>query len=51
MEEGHGSLLQYSCLESFMDSLWDHKESDTTEQLVHMTENSQEVLVLILDIL
>ena len=31
-----------------MGSLWDHKESDTTEQLVHVTENSQEMLVLIL---
>ena len=31
-----------------MGSLWDHKESDTTGQLVHVTENSQEMLVLIL---
>ena len=34
--EGNGNLLQYSCLENSMDggySPWDHKESDTTEQL------------------
>jgi len=40
LEEGHGNLLQYSRLEnphgqrSLMGySAWDHKESDTTEQL------------------
>ena len=38
--EENGNLLQYSCLENSMDrgacwiySPWDHKESDTTEQL------------------
>ena len=34
--EGNGNLLQYSYLENSMDggySPWDHKESDTTEQL------------------
>ena len=33
---GHGSLLQYSCLENPMDRVawwatWGHRESDTTE--------------------
>ena len=37
---GNGNSLQYSFLENFMDrggwwaSLWGHKESDTTEQLI-----------------
>ena len=33
--EGHGNLLQYSCLENPHGRLWSmgHKESDTTEQL------------------
>ena len=42
--EGNGNLLQYSCLENFMDgrglvgySPWGHKELDTTEQL-HFTK-------------
>ena len=41
--EGHGNPLQYSCLENSMDrgacwvcSPWDHKESDTTEQLTQL---------------
>ena len=29
----NGNPLQYSCLETSMDSLWGHKQSDTTEQL------------------
>ena len=31
--EGKGYPLQYSGLENSIDSLWGHKESDTTEQL------------------
>ena len=35
--EGNGNPLHYSCLENSMDrgaySPWDHKESDTTDQL------------------
>ena len=31
--EGKGYPLQYSGLENSMDSLWGHKESDTTERL------------------
>ena len=27
----NGNLLQYSCLENYMDSPWGHKEWDTTE--------------------
>ena len=40
--EGHGYPLQYSGLENSMDrgacqaSLWDRKESDSTEQLTHI---------------
>ena len=40
--EGNGNPLQYSFLENSMDrgawqaSLWDCKESDTTEQLTHI---------------
>ena len=41
LEEENGNPLQYSCLKNPMDggawqatySSWDHKESDTTEQL------------------
>ena len=32
--EGNSYPLQNSCLENFMDSPWDHKESDMTEQLI-----------------
>ena len=41
LREGNGNPLQYSCLENPMDreawwaSLWDCKESDTTEWLTH----------------
>ena len=31
--EGNDNPLQYSCLENPMDSPWDCKESDTTDQL------------------
>ena len=34
--EGKGYPLQYSGLENSMDSLWDCKESDMTEQLSHV---------------
>ena len=34
--EGNGNPLQYSYLENSMDRPWCHKESDTTEQLIHM---------------
>ena len=42
-EDGNGNLLQYSCLKNFEDrGAWratyspcSHKESDTTERLVH----------------
>ena len=38
--EGHGNLLQYSCLENSMDrgtwwAIWGLKELDTTEQPIH----------------
>ena len=34
--EGNGTLLLDSCLGNPMDrGIWDHKESDTTEQLTH----------------
>ena len=34
--EGNGTLLQDSCLGNPTDrGTWDHKESDTTEQLTH----------------
>ena len=41
--EGNDTILQYSCLENSRQrslagySLWDHKESDTTERLTHFT--------------
>ena len=31
--EGNGNPLRYSCLENSMNRPWDHKESDSTEQL------------------
>ena len=44
--EGNGDPLQYSCLENSMDrgtwwvnGPWDHKESDTTEQLTPTLNN------------
>ena len=49
--EGHGNLLQYSCLEHCYGqrspagySPWDRKESDTTEQL----STAQHMVVLFL---
>ena len=33
--EGNGNPLQYSCLENSIDRPWDHKKSDTAEQLTH----------------
>ena len=33
--EGHGNLLQYSCLENSMDSPWGCKVSGMSERLTH----------------
>jgi len=48
--EGNGNLLQYSCLENYMDkksltgySPWCHKESDTTGQLTHTDEENESI--------
>ena len=39
--EGNGYPLQYSGLENSMDSLWGHKESDTTERLALLRHSGQ----------